>query len=223
MEHILLIGTRTSTLDSLSEMIRSCDYELSIARNQRAALDLARCHRPDLIIIDNTSIRLAGSTLSHALRRLLDVPLIAIVRERKAFEATNNTHLLVKPYTANQLLQCIRRALQYPRDITCGPLKLDLRKRWVYTPSHDLPQRLPPKQFALLRLLMQQQGRIVTREMVMAEVWETEFMDDTRTLDVHIRWLREKIEANPSDPCYLHTVRGKGYCLECDDEELFER
>lgn len=101
---------------------------------------------------------------------------------------------------------CSRRdAMQ----IRIGPVHLDMTARTVHGPRGAHP--LPPKQCALLWVLMNHWGQVVSRETIMRIVWETEYLADTRTLDVHIRWLREKIEPNPSDPVHLVTVRGQGY------------
>ncbi len=215
MEHILLIAGRKTTLDSLSEMVRSFGYTLSVARNQRAGIRLARRTAPDLIILDNT-VRQVDPHWSRHLRSFCDTPLLAIVRSEQELRYLGCTHHLVKPYSGQQLHAEVCRALQYPRYLVRGPLRLDLRQRCVSARPHCEPQVLPPKQFVLLRLLMLHHGTTISRQDLMTEVWDTEFIDDTRTLDVHVRWVREKIEQNPSDPKWLLTVRGVGYCLDCE-------
>lgn len=216
MEHILLVATRETTLDSLKEMIGEQRFELSTARNQRTALRLAKRYRPHIIILDTTSPRLASRKLSLTLRRLFDVPLIAIAHPGIGLSAIYHTDCLVRPFSNQQLQEALARALQHPRELHCGDLRLDLRARMVHVPFRDEPVPLTPKQFNLLRLLIQNQGQIVTRQMMMQDVWNTAFMEDTRTLDVHIRWLRERIEENPNEPQRLVTVRGVGYTLRCD-------
>jgi len=96
--------------------------------------------------------------------------------------------------------------------VRCGPILLDLSLRTVVTPNGQYT--MTPKQCALLKLLIDHHGEVVKRRQIMERVWETSYLDDTRTLDVHIRWLRECIEANPSKPIYLKTVRGIGYCFK---------
>jgi DNA-binding response OmpR family regulator len=90
-----------------------------------------------------------------------------------------------------------------------GPITLNMALRTVMTPNGQYT--MTPKQCALLKLLMSEQGHVVERRKIMETVWETDYLEDTRTLDVHIRWLRERIEQNPSKPVYLKTVRGVGY------------
>jgi DNA-binding response OmpR family regulator len=213
MVRILLIANRKTTIDSLKKLIDTDDIIFLEASNQRSALQLARVEAPDLIILDTTSTRLGGARLSRDLRRLLDAPIIAIVREEQDATELGATDYLIKPYTGRQLLNSVCQAMQYPRELMVGPISLNLRQRCVYAPHMAGPQPLNPKLFALLRLLIHCQGQIVTREQLMAEVWSTDFMEDTRTLDVHIRWIREIIEPDPALPLYLKTVRGIGYRL----------
>jgi DNA-binding response OmpR family regulator len=210
VNQILLVANRKTTIDSLQEILQQRNYALSVARTHQMALRAARLHAPDLIIVDCTS-RLNGAKLCQELQRALDALLIAIVREEDEAAELESTTCLVKPYTARQLVESIEAALAYPHRLEIGPLRLDLRARTILAPHHTEPQTLSPKLFALLRILMQAQGEVVPRERLMAEVWETDFLEDTRTLDVHIRWLRQIIEPAPGKPHYLLTVRGVGY------------
>lgn len=214
MNQILLVADRQTTIDSLRDLIDQQQFGFLVASNQRAAVRMARRDAPDLVIMDNTSARLSGTKLSRALKRVLDAPLIAIVREAGEADEIAATECLVKPYTGRQLFDCLDRALAYPRTLIVGQLQLDLRTRKVDAPHLEEPQVLTPKLFSLLRLLMSTEGRTVTRERLMREVWQTSFMDDTRTLDVHVRWARMIIEPTPGKPRYLHTVRGVGYMMD---------
>jgi DNA-binding response OmpR family regulator len=219
LERILIIANRKTTVDSLLEFIEGRNWCCDVASNRRAALRLARTAAPDAIILDNTSARLAGPQLAEALRRVLDVPLIAIVREEQDAVDLQATRCLTKPYSGRQLMECVQEVLEdYPRELTVGPLSLNLRTRCLLAPHQPEPQQLTPKLFALLRLLMKRKGTVVSRELLMAEVWNTDFLDDTRTLDVHIHWIRQNIEPDPDGPCYLQTIRGEGYRLECPEE-----
>jgi DNA-binding response OmpR family regulator len=102
-----------------------------------------------------------------------------------------------------------------PRTLSVGKLTLDLEKRKVTRGNKSFS--LTPKEFILLRILMENAGQLVTRKALMRQVWETDYMGDTRTLDVHIRWVREKVEDNPGKPQRLVTLRGEGYMI-VDDE-----
>jgi DNA-binding response OmpR family regulator len=210
VNQILLVANRKTTIDSLQEILQQYNYALSVARTHQMALRAARLHAPDLIIVDCTS-RLNGAKLCQELQRTLDALLIAIVRDEGEAAELESTTCLVKPYTARQFIESIEGVLSSPHRLEVGPLRLDLRARTILAPHHTEPQTLSPKLFALLRILMQAQGEVVPRERLMAEVWETDFVEDTRTLDVHIRWLRQIIEPAPGTPHYLLTVRGVGY------------
>ena len=213
MDHFLLIANRQTTIESLQESLTDYACAWLVARNQRAALRSARYDAPRVIILDHSTPRHHHVGLSHQLRELIDAPLIAIVREREEMARFAATDFLVKPYSFQELTERVERALAYPCHLQVGPLRLHLRQRTVEAPHHPDPQPLSPKLFALLRFLMLHAGRVVTRQELMRAVWQTDFMGDTRTLDVHIRWLRERIEPEPRAPAHLQTVRGTGYRL----------
>lgn len=121
---------------------------------------------------------------------------------------------LEHPFRLNQAREILLSLMKSCDDmlLNFGSLYLDMASRTVQSPQGE--HKLPPKQCELLELLMEHQGKTVSREKIMRNVWETEFLGDTRTLDVHVRWLREKIEPDPSHPQLLQTVRGVGYRLQ---------
>lgn len=105
------------------------------------------------------------------------------------------------------------------RELSCGPIALDVEKRTLYREGEQY--HLTPKECRLLEVFLLHQGQVLTRQFLMKEVWQTDFVADTRTLEVHVHWLRQKIESNRSSPTFIHTVRGVGYVLrpvEVDDE-----
>lgn len=214
MGRILLVADRKTTIDSLTEILGKHDYHLTVASSQRRALRMVRNAGPDLTIVDLTSAKLSGDKVCTSLRRLTEAPILAIVREAPADgqAPAQADEWLVKPFSTQSLLTYIHRLLRQPQILTLGNLTLDLRTREVQAGA-GAPARLTPKQFALLRCFMMQPGEVLTRAWLMQEVWQTNFLDDTRTLDVHIRWLREKIEPDPSVPTYIQTIRGVGYRL----------
>ena len=173
----------------------------------------------DLVVLD-VSGSLCSAELFQSVRRLVDVPLIALFQQQDEANTVEATYYLKRPFTEQELIEVVERALTYPKEMWCGPIKLDLRRRTVSVPHQDDPEILRPKLFALLRLLMQNRGEVVTREQLMSEVWNTDFMEDTRTLDVHVRWLRQIIEPTPNKPVYLRTVRGVGYYIASNKETL---
>lgn len=211
---ILVVASRQTTLDSLQELIEQRGFPCLVAHSQREALRLIRRCPPDLVIVDRTSLRCNGAKLCRALRRAADIPLVTIVRTQEEAAASGGASCLVKPYTSQQLMGCIRRTLRkHPAELLVASLRLNLRTRTLWLPHCPEPHRLTPKLFALLRFFMAHPGQLIDRATLMAHVWHTEFVEDTRTLDVHIHWLREVIEPDPTQPIYLLTVRGGGYRL----------
>ncbi|MCZ7574131.1 MAG: response regulator transcription factor [Ardenticatenaceae bacterium] len=212
MGHILLVADRKTTIDSLTEILGKHEYELTVASSQRRALRMMRHVGPDLTIVDMTSAKLSGGKVCLALRRVTEAPILALVREAPTDSnaPVSADAWLVKPFSTQSLVAQVQQLLLQPQVLVLGAIVLDLRTREVRVGDRE-PVRLTPKQFALLRCFMMQPGEVWTRARLMQEVWQTNFLDDTRTLDVHIRWLREKIESNPSSPTYIQTIRGVGY------------
>jgi DNA-binding response OmpR family regulator len=150
-----------------------------------------------------------GEILRH---RLSDTRLVAVGPQPPTGSFAFDDYLEA-PITASSLISLIGRAQMGNNShvMQHGPIRLDLVTRTVVTPKGR--HRMTPKQCALLQMLLDNHDQVVSRRDIMQTIWETSFMEDTRTLDVHIRWLRERIEPDPSDPIYLRTVRGQGYHL----------
>jgi DNA-binding response OmpR family regulator len=131
--------------------------------------------------------------------------------------ASNAQLILPKTTTPKKLQQRVRSALENrpPRELRVGSLTLNVERRRITRGSRT--HKLTPKEFELLRLFMTRPGQLVTRRTLMKEIWHTDYLGDTRTLDVHMRWLREKIEEDPNDPHILVTLRGEGYRLEAKE------
>lgn len=216
---ILLVADRKTTIDSLTEILDKNDYRLTVVSSQRRALQVVRHAGPALTIVDMTSAKLSGSKVCVSLRRVTEAPILAIVREAPpdGVPPPPADEWLVKPFTTQTLLGHIQRLLLQPQTLERGHIMLDLRTREVCV-GDQASVKLTPKQFALLRCLMMHAGEIRTRAQLMQEVWQTNFLDDTRTLDVHIRWLREKIELDPGAPIYIQTIRGVGYRFALPEE-----
>jgi len=148
-----------------------------------------------------------------------EIPIILILAEvKKDEEVMGATFILAPPFTSRKLFNRIRSILKSDegKTLQAGGITLSLGTRRVSNRSKE--RRLTPKEFELLKVFMRSPGRVMSRKFLMKKIWKTEFMGDTRTLDVHIRWLREKIEENPSSPMYLRTVRGVGYRFNIPEE-----
>jgi DNA-binding response OmpR family regulator len=212
MAQILLVADRKTTIDSLLEILGRREHRLTVASNQRRVLQLVRQLGPDLVMVDQTSSQLSGEKICQVVRQQTEAPIIAILREAPSGDQTlpDIDDWLVKPFSAGHLLGLVSGIAKQPRELQVGPFALDLRTRQLRVAGGAMT-RLTPKQFALLRCFLSRPGEVWSRAALMEAVWQTSFLDDTRTLDVHVRWLREQIEPDPGEPLYLQTVRGVGY------------
>jgi len=174
-------------------------------------------NKPDLIILDATSPRLDGGRTCQALRQKVgEVPIILISKEGNDSGQAEADFHLIAPFTFRKLANRAKRAVQSGEQsgetLQVGGLVLHFGWRSV-TRGREKHQ-LTPKEHRLLEVFMRNPGKVLSRKFLMKNVWDTDFLGDTRTLDVHVRWIREKIEENPSSPVYLRTVRGVGYRFE---------
>lgn len=212
-ENILLIeGVRTGG-DELAGALQAKGYTLGVAHSSKQALERIRDDRPDLIILDTTATRFNGRRLCATLYQRFDVPIIAVVG-RKGPELEQADANVSIPISMRKLSAAIRRILKIkqPWIMRQGELVLDLKKRTVARGGRA--RKLRPMEARLLRTFMRRPGELITRAELMKAVWDTDFTGDTRTLDVHVRWVRERIEDDPSEPQLLVTVRGQGYRLD---------
>ncbi len=214
---VLLIGKDASTLNSLRPKLEKKGYIVSAVRSRKKALEQVGVDKPDLVILDATSPRLDGGKTCQALRRKVgEMPIILITEEdNDSGHAEADFHLTV-PFTFRKLANRIKRAVQGSGQsgeiLRVGGLVLNLDRRSVS--RGEKKHQLTPKELKLLEVFMRNPGKVLSRKFLMKNVWETDYVGDTRTLDVHVRWIREKIEENPSAPVYLCTVRGVGYRFE---------
>jgi len=210
---ILLIEKADSPIDWIRQSLEKKGYAVLLARSEKKAIQQAVSETPDLIILNATSPRLDGRHICRALHEeVAEIPIIVIVREAETDDdVTEAMFVLVPPFTSRKLFNRIGTILNDDEGkiMQAGGLTLKLGTRCVNNGRREW--RLTPKEFELLKVFMRIPGRVLSRQFLMKKVWKTDYMGDTRTLDVHIRWLREKIEENPSSPAYLHTIRGVGY------------
>jgi DNA-binding response OmpR family regulator len=198
-------------------------YDTLIAGDGVTGLELARAAQPDLIILDIMLPRLDGFSICRILRQESDVPIILLTARRDEMDRINGLDLgandyVVKPFSLGELLARMRAHLRHtnrPRQaierevLTAGELRIDLGGRRVF--RGDVEINLAQKEFDLLVCLVRQRGFVVSRHALLEQVWGKDFTGGARTLDVHIRWLRQKIEREPARPCYIRTVRRIGY------------
>ena len=188
---------------------------LTVMTNQKTALRFIRAQPPDALWVEVEQRPESRLRFCETVRyRLPSVSIVAIANQLPAKNEFKFDGLVTLPLTAQNVsatvMQMVERRTEHR--LTCGPISLDLSTRTVVTPNGRYT--MTPKQCALLKLFIMHHGEVVKRRQIMERVWETSYLEDTRTLDVHIRWLRERIELNPSKPIYLKTVRGTGYCFQ---------
>ena len=213
---ILLIEARKVNTRSYSVDLLKSNHIVQVENSASKAVDKIRKFAPDIIVLDAASMRTSGTRLSHRLHKSYKkCKVILLVRENT--KLTRKPYIdiaLVKPFTSRKLLNAVKRLAPLPdsnwREL--GPLKLSIKQRRVQ--CWDKEKRLTPKEAKLLQVLANRAGSIVSRKYLIKQVWETDYLGDTRTLDVHISWLRRAIEKDPLDPRLLKTVRGKGYRLD---------
>jgi DNA-binding response OmpR family regulator len=177
----------------------------------------------DLAILD-ASCALDGPACCHAFNESYpNIPLLLLIaKEEQVDDETKELtrgNVLRMPFTPRKVTNRIEKviACQRGKIITVGELTLNMDKRCVA--RGDVVRRLTPRQAQLLEVFMRNPGHTLTRKYLMETVWETDYMGDTRTLDVHVRWIRERIEEHPSSPRYLRTVRGVGYHFDVPTDE----
>lgn len=214
-EHLLYLGKVASDYEIL-RAVEAQGYRLTRVAGLRPALRALADLESDVVIIDATipsPINLYR--LLHAAMRKASAPfVILIVNDHSRIAGLGGyDDYLTRPFTARRLLNLVQKLLLSRRDyvVTIGPLTLDRRTRCVRSPRGVC--LLPPKQFQLLDYLVRHPGQVISRRQFMQGIWNTAYLGDTRTLDVHIRWLRECIELDPEHPQLIRTVRGQGYFL----------
>jgi DNA-binding response OmpR family regulator len=224
MTTILIVDDDNTVRETLALNLRAEGYEVLSADDGEAGLKAAREGSPDLVILDVMLPRLDGLTVCRILRRESEVPIVLLTARGTEADKiigleTGADDYIVKPFSLGEFLARVRAALRRvrpasaaPAELVSGNLRLDLTGRRAYRGEEEIP--LAPREFDLLAMLMRNRGAVLTRELLLARVWGEDFPGDARTVDVHIRWLRQKIELDASDPQRITTVRGVGYRFE---------
>lgn len=214
--NILLVeGKRVGEL-SLLPALRKADYQVEVVHTGSAALAAIRQQEPDLILFDASAMRSNGVRSCRRLRQLLtETPMIHVRAADEIEDQMAEANVYLKrPFTPRKVLNRVRSLL--PADdtkeeiIRCGSLIYYRTKRSIMTPELG-EKRLTPKLAILFEEFIRHPNQVITRRQLMQNVWQTDYIGDTRTLDVHIRWIRECIEKNPAHPQLLRTRRGQGY------------
>lgn len=223
MTTIILIDDDPLITEPLARALTQQGFDVSVANNGRTGLAQVLAEQPDIVILDIMMPEMDGWAVCRAIREQSVVPILMLTALNEEIDRILGLELgaddyLVKPFSTRELIARIKALLrriefdqkQSPgRNLTLGNIQVDLDTRQVLKAGKSLELRY--KEFELLTLLMAKAGQVISRAEILDEVWGIDWLGDTRTLDVHIRWLREKIEDEPSQPKYVQTVRGVGY------------
>jgi DNA-binding response OmpR family regulator len=220
---ILVIEDEPTLREMLAEALEADGYRVATAADGREALNRFRADRPDLVLLDLMLPELSGIEVCRIIRRESGVPIVMLTAKDSELDKVVGLELgaddyVTKPFSLRELSARIRahlrRSEQVPEAapspvVDLGPVRVDLAGHRILRDGRPLPVK--PKAFELLAFLMRHPGQVFTREQLLEQVWGYDYAGETRTVDVHIHWLRSQIEADPSAPELLHTVRGVGY------------
>jgi DNA-binding response OmpR family regulator len=212
---VLIIEGKHSDRPVFSAELQKKGFTVQLVESGTDALKRVAKFAPDMVVINAASMRSTGVRTCQSLREKDDsLPLILVIDANKTVDLKIADVVLNLPFTAQKLVNRMRP--YYPGDsknaMHAGPIRLDVEQRRVRCLGKSA--RLTPRLVALLKMLMEKKGEVVGREDLFKKVWETNYTGDTRTLDVHISWLRQALEIDPDNPRFLHTVRGVGYRLD---------
>ena len=228
---ILLVEDDEKVLSDLADKLVAVGYDVSTAMDGDTGRDLARNNSYDLIVLDVMLPKLDGKVLCRMIRndsKTSHVPIIMLTArgtesDRVAGLDSGADDYIVKPFSLDEFLARVRARLRRPPgerglnqdELSSGDLRLDLTGRRVFKGENEV--KLTNKEYTLLAVFMRNKRAVLSRDFLIANVWGEDYLigeSDKRTVDVHIRWLREKIEDNPSKPERISTVRGVGYRFE---------
>ena len=224
---ILIVEDDRNLLDTLVYNVEKEGYEVITSMNGGDAIESARRHHPDLIILDIMLPVLNGLEVCRILRKEMTVPILILTARDEEVDKIIGLEVgaddyMTKPFSMRELIARIRAMLRrvsmtvtqpdsLDNTMTIGTLEIDAERHKITISGKGL--ELSPREYDLLVFLAANKGFVFTREYLLEKVWGYDFAGDTRTVDVHIRWLRQKIESDPSNPEKLITVRGTGYKL----------
>jgi DNA-binding response OmpR family regulator len=225
---LLVVEDDPNLLETLRYNLSQESYDVVTASDGEQAIAVARRERPDLIILDIMLPKLSGFEVCRILRKEMTVPILMLTARADEMDKIVGLEIgaddyMTKPFSMRELTARVRamfrrqkmaeaRRATGPAPIKIGKLQVDTAQHRASLAGAELA--LSPKEFDLLAFLARNRGLVFRREQLLEKVWGYDYAGDTRTVDVHIRWLRKKIEADPGRPVHLLTVRGTGYKLE---------
>ena len=224
MTRVLVVEDEESYSDALAYMLRKEGYEVAIAADGNTALTEFDRFGPDIVLLDLMLPGVPGTEVCRQIRQTSSVPVIMVSAKDDEVDKVVGLELgaddyVTKPYSPRELVARIRAVLRrgqepelMPDTLEAGPVRMDVERHVVTVDGAE--QRLPLKEFELLEMFLRNPGRVLTRGQLIDRVWGSDYVGDTKTLDVHVKRLRAKLEPDPGEPRYLVTVRGLGYKLD---------
>jgi two-component system response regulator RegX3 len=226
-----VVEDEESFSDALAHLLRREGYEVVVVHSGADALAAFDRHGADLVLLDLMLPGISGTELCRAIRKTSNVPLIIVTARDSEVDKVVGLELgaddyVTKPFSSRELVARMRAVLRrrgeredsQPGALEAGPVRMDVERHTVSVDGR--PVSLPLKEFDLLELLLRNAGRVLTRAQLIDRVWGSDYVGDTKTLDVHIKRLRAKIELDPANPKHLVTVRGLGYKFDTDARTL---
>lgn len=233
-EKILVVDDEVSLQETLAYNLKKEGYLVEVAEDGLTALDMARTSKPDLVVLDVMLPGMDGFEVCRVLRQESNIPVLMLTARDDEIDRVVGLEVgaddyLAKPFSTRELVARIKALLRrvrlikeeagtaakeasQPKLLVFDDLVIDMTRREVRLNGEVVPCK--PKEYELLTFMGQHKGRVLTRELILERVWGWGFVGDSRTVDVHIRWLREKIEPVPEKPQRIITVRGAGYRFE---------
>ena len=222
MSRILIVEDEVSFSDPLSYVLRKEGYDVAVAETGPDGLAEFDKNGADLVLLDLMLPGLSGVDVCRALRQRSTVPVIMLTAKDSEIDKVVGLELgaddyVTKPYSSRELLARVKAVLRrlaepeelLPATLEAGPVRMDVERHVVTVNGSQAS--LPLKEFELLEILLRNTGRVLTRMQLIDRVWGADYVGDTKTLDVHVKRIRSKIEPDPATPRYLLTVRGLGY------------
>jgi two-component system alkaline phosphatase synthesis response regulator PhoP len=219
---ILLVDDEATIVQSLRYNLERSGYAVTAAGDGRSAVALVASEQPDLVILDIMLPLLDGIEACKEIRKTSSVPIIMLTAKDQEFDKVLALELgaddyVTKPFSLGEIIARVKARLrrsevdldQRDESITIGEITIDRSRQRLVVRGETVA--LAPKEFRLLHVLMENRGRIVTRQMLLEKVWGYDFEGEHQTISVHVRWLREKIEVDPNNPRHIITVRSRGY------------
>jgi len=225
MTKILVVEDEASFSDALAYLLGREGFDVTVADTGTGAIEEFDRHGADLILLDLMLPGLPGTEVCRQIRTRSNVPVIMLTAKDTEVDKVVGLELgaddyVTKPYSTRELVARIRAVLRRRGEddvstdglLSAGPVRIDVERHLVTV--NGTPQALPLKEFELLEFLVRNSGRVLTRSQLIDRVWGSDYFGDTKTLDVHVKRLRAKVEADPGNPVFIQTVRGLGYKFE---------